>query len=46
MALAIPDAGTFRLVDDLLDEALHVSLSNAQNYQDASGRPPRESQRR
>jgi hypothetical protein len=42
---AIPHVGTFRLVDDLLDEALHVSLSNTQNYQDASGRPRRASPR-
>lgn len=33
----IPHVGTFRLVDDLLDEALHVSLSNTRIYQD--GRP-------
>lgn len=42
---AIPHVGTFRLVDDLLDEALHVSLSNTQNYQHASGRPRRASPR-
>ena len=34
---AIPFVDTFRLVDDILDEALHVSLSNTQNFQ--HGRP-------
>jgi len=34
---AIRNVDTFRQVDDLLDEALHVSLSYDQNYQD--GRP-------
>ena len=34
---AIPHLGTFRLVDDLLDKALRVSLSNTRIYQD--GRP-------
>jgi hypothetical protein len=42
---AIPHVGTFRLVDDFLDEALHVSLSITQNYQDASGQPRRASPR-
>ena len=32
------DVGTFLLVDDLLDEALHVTLLNARNYQH-DGRP-------
>jgi hypothetical protein len=37
----IPLVGAFRFVDDLLDEALHVSLSNTQGYvhQDGRSRP-------
>ncbi|KAF8496435.1 hypothetical protein F5888DRAFT_1804131 [Russula emetica] len=47
-----PHVDTFRLVDDLLDEALDISLSNTQNFQDgrlrvgprgADARPPRAS---
>lgn len=37
----IPHVGAFRFVDELLDEAIHVSLSNTQSYvhQDGRSRP-------